>query len=67
MKGNAYGHGSVSVSLFLEEHGITCFAVGKASEGKELRQAGVTRDIIVLSRTVLTLTKILYLISYFEH
>jgi len=49
VKGNAYGHGNVAVSRFLEKHGVTCFAVGKAHEGVELRKADLSKDIIVLS------------------
>ncbi|XP_052263012.1 alanine racemase 1-like isoform X3 [Dreissena polymorpha] len=49
VKGNAYGHGSVMLSRFLElRAGITCFAVGTASEGVELREGGVKADVIIL-------------------
>lgn len=48
VKANAYGHGSVAVSRFLEKHGITHFAVATALEGEELRNAGIHCNIQVL-------------------
>lgn len=47
VKANAYGHGSVNVSRFLEKHGISHFAVATALEGEELRTAGIHSNIQV--------------------
>ncbi|KAK3608216.1 hypothetical protein CHS0354_039235 [Potamilus streckersoni] len=47
IKANAYGHGSVEVARYLSRHGIHHFAVAAPSEGKVLRQAGVTDFIQV--------------------
>ncbi|XP_060597721.1 alanine racemase-like [Ruditapes philippinarum] len=48
VKANAYGHGAVAVSRFLEKHGISHFAVATALEGEELRNAGIHCNIQVL-------------------
>ncbi|XP_045213701.2 alanine racemase-like [Mercenaria mercenaria] len=48
VKANAYGHGAVGVSRFLEKHGISHFAVATALEGEELRAAGIHCNIQVL-------------------
>ncbi len=48
VKANAYGHGAVPIAQELVRQGISCFGVSLAEEGVELRQAGITGDIIVL-------------------
>ena len=48
VKANAYGHGSVPLSKYLQRHGFRHFAVASAQEGEELRQAGITGNIHVL-------------------
>ena len=49
VKANAYGHGAVPVSQFLQEQQLCQFlGVASVEEGMELRQAGVTLPILVL-------------------
>ena len=47
VKANAYGHGAVSVAQKLEEAGVDMLACADIEEGIELRQAGVTKPILV--------------------
>jgi len=50
VKANAYGHGSVPVSKFLEENtDVYGFAVATCEEGAELRESGIKREIIVMA------------------
>jgi alanine racemase len=48
VKADAYGHGAQVVGPALEAAGIDWFGVALVEEGIELRQAGVTRPILVL-------------------
>jgi alanine racemase len=48
VKGNGYGHGGPEVSKALEKFGSDWFGVASASEGMELRKAGVRKPILVL-------------------
>lgn len=48
VKGNGYGHGGPEVSKPLEKFGADWFGVASASEGIELRKAGVRKPILVL-------------------
>ena len=48
VKANAYGHGAVAVARALADEGATAFVVAIVEEGLELRQAGITQDILVL-------------------
>ena len=48
VKGDAYGHGAVSVARALVAEGVTSLSVATFDEGVELRQAGVTVPILVL-------------------
>lgn len=48
VKANAYGHGAVPVSRYLETIGIDLFGVSTVGEGVELREAGVRGTILVL-------------------
>ena len=50
VKANGYGHGAVQVAKALEKEGIQHFAVFTIEEGIELRDAGITADILVYSR-----------------
>ncbi len=53
VKANAYGHGSVEVSKFLErETDVDAFAVATFDEGRELRESGIKREIIVMSTPI---------------
>jgi alanine racemase len=49
VKANAYGHGAVEVSRALEKFGADWFGVTCASEGLELRDAGIRKPILVLT------------------
>ena len=51
IKADAYGHGMVPLGLELNRLGVRSFCVATVSEGAELRQAGVTGEILVLGRT----------------
>ena len=54
VKANAYGHGSVPVSLFLErETDVDMFAVATIDEGRELREGGVKKPILVMSNPLI--------------
>ncbi len=47
VKANAYGHGAVPVARRLAAEGCFGFAVATVQEGVELRQAGISRPILV--------------------
>ncbi|MCR4376100.1 MAG: alanine racemase, partial [Acidobacteria bacterium] len=47
VKANAYGHGAAQVTLALEAAGASMFACADLEEGVTLREAGVTRPILV--------------------
>lgn len=47
VKANAYGHGAAQVALALEGAGASMFACADLEEGVTLREAGVTRPILV--------------------
>jgi alanine racemase len=49
VKGNGYGHGGPQVARILEKAGSDWFGVTSASEGIELRKAGVQKPILVLT------------------
>jgi alanine racemase len=49
IKADAYGHGAVEVARTLEAEGIYMFGVASLEEGIELRKAGITSKILVLS------------------
>lgn len=48
VKANAYGHGAVPVARAAEQAGADYFAVAFCQEGLELRQAGITKPILIL-------------------
>ncbi len=48
VKANAYGHGSIEVSRELENAGVDMFGVATVEEGIQLREAGISKGIIVL-------------------
>ena len=49
VKANAYGHGAVAVSQFLQENKLCEFlGVASVEEGLQLRQAGITLPVLVL-------------------
>ncbi len=47
LKANAYGHGAAAVALALEAAGASMFACADLEEGVTLREAGVTRPILI--------------------
>ena len=51
VKADAYGHGAARVAPALEAAGAELFGVALVEEGVALRQAGVTRPILVLGGT----------------
>ncbi len=51
VKANAYGHGAVPVAQVALEAGATHLAVHRASEGIQLRRAGITAPILVMGHT----------------
>ena len=50
VKANAYGHGAVECSKTLEDQGCDFFSVFTTGEAKELRNAGLKSDILILSK-----------------
>lgn len=48
IKANAYGHGLSTIGKIAEEEGVDYLAVAHASEGAELRMAGIKIPILVL-------------------
>lgn len=51
IKADAYGHGAVRVAQTLQRKGVQTFAVSNLQEALELREAGITADILVLGYT----------------
>jgi alanine racemase len=49
VKANAYGHGAVPVARAVLEAGAHYLAVATAEEGAELRRAGITAPILILT------------------
>ena len=49
VKANAYGHGAASCALALQKEGAKWFGVSSAWEGRELRKAGITGRILLMS------------------
>jgi alanine racemase len=50
VKANGYGHGAVPVAQALQKEGANFFAVFTFEEAKELRDNGITSDILIFSR-----------------
>jgi len=60
VKADAYGHGAVPVARKLEQLGADMLAVACASEGEELRRAGIQLPILCLGQTVPQLAQELF-------
>ncbi len=58
VKANAYGHGAVEISRLLEK-GADYFGVACIEEALELRRAGITKPILILSYTAPDFYKVL--------
>ena len=50
VKANGYGHGAVPIAIALQKEGVNFFAVFTFEEAKELRDNGITGDILIFSR-----------------
>lgn len=48
VKANAYGHGLVEVAACLARAGAKVFGVADVAEGRRLREAGITGELVVL-------------------
>ncbi len=48
VKANAYGHGAGLLAPVLEKNGVSTFAIATVKEAVELRQAGVSGEILLL-------------------
>ena len=48
VKADAYSLGSIEITKFLAENGINIFAVASIDEAMELRDAGISKEILVL-------------------
>ncbi len=51
VKADGYGHGAIECAKIFAEGGVKCFAVATISEAIELRESGITEDVLVLSLT----------------
>ncbi len=49
IKANAYGHGAVELARILCQNGIDFFGLTYLEEALEIRQAGLTTDILLFS------------------
>lgn len=47
VKANAYGHGDIQVSQFLQDLGVETFGVCLIEEGHLLRQAGINSELLI--------------------
>lgn len=47
LKANAYGHGAVEVAFAIQDH-VEMFAVSSIEEAMQLREAGLTRPVLLL-------------------
>lgn len=60
VKANAYGHGIIEISKYLNEIGIQNFAVATLDEGIQLRENGIKGDILILGNTYIDNNKYVY-------
>jgi len=50
VKANAYGHGVIEISKVLRDEGVKFFAVFTFNEALELRDSGISEDVLVFCR-----------------
>ncbi len=62
VKADGYGHGAIKIAQVSQDLGVDYFAVATADEGKELRDAGITVPVLILS--IPTLEEIPILVKY---
>ena len=60
VKANAYGHGVIEISKALRNEGVKFFAVFTFNEALELRDAGITENILVFCRPTKQMLEIAY-------
>jgi len=60
VKANAYGHGVIEISKVLRDEGVQFFAVFTFNEALELRDAGITEDVLVFCRPTKQMLEIAY-------
>ena len=60
VKANAYGHGDKVIAKYLEEFGVSWFAVSNIKEALALRSYGTKLPILILGATPASYAKILY-------
>ena len=60
IKANAYGHGDKVIAKYLEELGVSWFAVSNIEEALALRGYGITLPILILGITPTSYAKTLY-------
>ncbi len=51
VKANAYGHGAVTIAKSAVKFGCDWFGVATLDEAKELREAGITQPVLILTHT----------------
>lgn len=51
VKANAYGHDDISIARYLEEKGVSFFAVSNIKEALILRDSGIKGEILILGYT----------------
>ncbi len=61
VKADAYGHSARIVAPLLEQHGADAFAVSNIEEAITLRGCGITRPILILGYTPVSMAAQLYL------
>ncbi|MGI6168491.1 MAG: alanine racemase, partial [Christensenellales bacterium] len=59
VKANAYGHGAIPVSRFLEANGADALAVSCIEEAIELRDAGISLPLLILGPCPASLAQLL--------
>lgn len=60
VKANAYGHSVCDVAPVLQENGADYFAVSNIDEALQLRDCNITKPILILGYTPVSMAKILY-------